>query len=50
MSGDAVQIPDDRAFINFKNECNSEEGWNSNCNKSGITIWIQILRRGESIA
>ncbi|KAJ8256745.1 hypothetical protein COCON_G00188970 [Conger conger] len=49
MSGDTVQIPDDRAFLNFKSECNSKEGWNLTYDKSGITVWVQILEEEKSL-
>ncbi|XP_066555322.1 START domain-containing protein 10 [Amia ocellicauda] len=49
MAKDAVLIPDDRAFSNFKSECNSEEGWTLTYNKSGITVWIHILEEEKSL-
>uniref|UniRef100_A0A3B3QKJ2 START domain-containing protein 10 n=1 Tax=Paramormyrops kingsleyae TaxID=1676925 RepID=A0A3B3QKJ2_9TELE len=49
MSGEAVLIPDDRAFSNFKNECNSADGWTLTYNKSGISVWIQILEEEKSL-
>ncbi|XP_026872632.1 START domain-containing protein 10 [Electrophorus electricus] len=49
MSGEEVLIPDDIAFSNFKSECNSDEGWSLTYNKSGITVWIQILEEEKSL-
>lgn len=49
MSRDTVQIPDDLAFTSFKNECNSDEGWNVTYNKSGTTVWTQGLDEEKSL-
>lgn len=49
MSSEAVLIPDDRAFSNFKHECVSDEGWSLTYSKSGITVLIQILEEEKSL-
>ncbi|KPP67833.1 hypothetical protein Z043_113532 [Scleropages formosus] len=49
MSGEAVLIPDDRAFSSFRSECCTMEGWNLTYNKNGITVWIQILEEEKSL-
>ncbi|XP_068601536.1 START domain-containing protein 10 [Brachionichthys hirsutus] len=49
MSGQAVTIPDDRAFASFKAECLCEEGWSMTCSKRNVTVWVQDLEEGKSI-
>ncbi|XP_068172704.1 START domain-containing protein 10 [Antennarius striatus] len=49
MSGQAVTIPDDRAFASFKAECLCEEGWSVTCNKRNITVWVKDMEEGKSI-
>lgn len=49
MSGEAVLIPDDRAFSSFKEECQSEEGWNYTYNKNNISVLIQGLEEDKSL-
>lgn len=49
MSGQAVAIPDDRAFASFKSECLHEEGWSMTYSKGGITVWAQGLEEGKTI-
>ncbi|KAL4647080.1 PCTP-like protein [Arapaima gigas] len=49
MSGEAVLIPDDRAFSSFRTECKSVEGWSLSYNKNGITVWIQVLEEEKSL-
>ncbi|KAF5881278.1 PCTP-like protein, partial [Clarias magur] len=49
MSGEAVLVPDDRAFSNFQHECVSDEGWSLTYSKSGITVLIQILEEEKSL-
>ncbi|XP_028817692.1 START domain-containing protein 10 [Denticeps clupeoides] len=49
MSGEAALIPDDGAFSDFRNECLSEEGWSLTYNKSGTTVWVQILEEEKSL-
>lgn len=49
MSGEAVLIPDDQAFSNFKQECLLDDGWSRTYNKSDITVLIQILEEEKSL-
>ncbi|XP_055016063.1 START domain-containing protein 10 [Boleophthalmus pectinirostris] len=36
-----VQIPDDRDFSSFKDQCLNPEGWIPKFNKNNITVWIR---------
>lgn len=36
-----VQIPDDKDFISFKEQCESQEGWIARYNKGGVTVWCR---------
>lgn len=49
MSRECVQIPDDRDFHNFRTECDSEAGWTLTYNKSGITVWVQVLEEERAL-
>lgn len=49
MSGDVALVPDDQAFRNFRGECTCESGWSLSYNKSGITVWIQMLQEERSL-
>uniref|UniRef100_A0ACB8EBJ4 Uncharacterized protein n=1 Tax=Sphaerodactylus townsendi TaxID=933632 RepID=A0ACB8EBJ4_9SAUR len=37
-----VYIPDDTDFSTFRHQCESHEGWNSQYNKAGVTVWSQM--------
>nr|XP_033805533.1 START domain-containing protein 10 [Geotrypetes seraphini] len=49
MSRESVQVPDDRDFQHFRTECSSEAGWSLTYNKSGLTVWIQILEEERAL-
>lgn len=50
MSGrDSVQIPDDRDFRAFREECECERGWSLSYSKAGVAVWVQLLEPERSL-
>ncbi|XP_053098759.1 START domain-containing protein 10-like isoform X1 [Hemicordylus capensis] len=47
--GEMVYIPDDSDFNTFRDECESQEGWNSQYNKSGVAVWSQGHEESKTI-
>ncbi|XP_029463117.1 START domain-containing protein 10-like [Rhinatrema bivittatum] len=41
MALESLQVPDDKAFLSFRTQCESEQGWLSKYSKGGIGIWVQ---------
>lgn len=44
-----VRIPDDADFNSFREQCESSEGWRSQYNKGGVTVWNQEQEAGRAV-
>ncbi|TRY58078.1 hypothetical protein DNTS_022719 [Danionella cerebrum] len=49
MMMEEVQIPDDRAFLRFKQECVCEDNWSVCYEKNNICVWIQLLEEHSNL-
>ncbi|XP_015262666.1 PREDICTED: PCTP-like protein [Gekko japonicus] len=47
--GEGVYIPDDSDFYTFRDQCESQEGWNSQYNKAGVTVWSQTQEDSKTV-
>uniref|UniRef100_A0A8D0G4S0 START domain-containing protein n=1 Tax=Sphenodon punctatus TaxID=8508 RepID=A0A8D0G4S0_SPHPU len=44
-----VYIPDDSDFNSFRDQCESQEGWHSQYNKGGVTVWSQAQEESKTV-
>uniref|UniRef100_H3B031 START domain-containing protein 10 n=1 Tax=Latimeria chalumnae TaxID=7897 RepID=H3B031_LATCH len=47
--GETVHIPDDADFGSFRDQCESQEGWVSQYNKGGITVWSREPEESHTV-
>lgn len=47
--GEMVYIPDDSDFNTFRDQCESQDGWNSQYNKGGVTVWSQTQEENKTV-
>ncbi|KAL8194414.1 UNVERIFIED_CONTAM: hypothetical protein K2H54_017017 [Gekko kuhli] len=47
--GEVVYIPDDSDFYTFREQCESQEGWDSQYNKAGVTVWSQVQEDSKTV-
>ncbi|XP_069749140.1 START domain-containing protein 10-like [Narcine bancroftii] len=45
---DVVQVPDDLVFASFREQCQSEQGWQQKYNKAGMGVWVQTASEGKA--